>query len=79
MTRAAAALLSIFGSLFPAILLIIVSALYDNKLPNVVMVIAIALFVVVALTIRIYFTAWYARDKGRSGALGWLAIFGILG
>lgn len=35
--------------------------------------------VIAALFIRVYFAMWYARNKGRSSALGLFALFGFLG
>jgi hypothetical protein len=79
MTRTIAALLSIFGPLVPAILLALVFAFFVNEPTDAFSAFAALLFVTAALTIRVYFAAWYARDKGRSGALGFFALFGLLG
>src|SRR5215212_86479 len=79
MTRTAAVLLSFFGPAFPLILLLLFFALFDNEPPAVVMMISMAVFVIAALFIRLYFAMWYARDKGRHSALGLLALFGLLG
>lgn len=79
MTRTAAMLLSIFGPLFPAFLLVLVFAFFDNDPPAWAAVVSIGLFVIATLAIRVYFAMWYARDKGRSSALGWMALFGLLG
>src|SRR5215212_10039774 len=79
MTRTAAVLLSFFGPAFPLILLLLFFALFDNEPPAVVMVISMAIFVIAALFMRLYFAMWYARDKGRHSALGLLALFGLLG
>ena len=79
MTRTAAALLSMFGPLFPAILIVLFFAFFDNKPPTWLGATGVVVMVIAALSMRIYFGVWYARDKGRSGALGLMALFGLLG
>ena len=79
MTRAFAILLSYFGSALPLAVFLLFFAFFDNELPDAVGAIGMILFVIAALTIRVYFAAWYARDKGRSGALGLMSLFGLLG
>ncbi|HYI12594.1 MAG TPA: hypothetical protein VEK57_26320 [Thermoanaerobaculia bacterium] len=79
MTRIAAILLSFFGPIVPGILLLLFLASFDNEPPTVVTVGAFVLAILAALGIRVHFAMWYARDKGRSSALGLLALFGLLG
>lgn len=79
MTRMGAILISYFGPVVPAMLLLLVFSAFDSEPPGIVMVAAGALVVIAALFIRVYFAMWYAWDKGRSGALGFLALFGLLG
>ena len=79
MTRMTAALLSMFGPIVPGILFILFFAFFDDEPPTWLAVAGIILLVVTALTVRVYFAMWYARDKGRSSALGLLALFGLLG
>ena len=79
MTRMADLLISYFGPVVPGILLLLFFAAFDSEPPAVVMVAGAVIFVIAALVIRIYFATWYARDKGRSSALGLLALFGWLG
>ena len=61
------------------ILLLLFFAALDNEPPTAVTVAAVAVFAIAALFIRVHFAMWYARDKGRSSALGLLALFGLLG
>lgn len=79
MTRTVALFLSFFGPAFPGILLLLFFAAFDNEPPTAVVVASVAIFVIGALFMRVYFAMWYARDKGRSSALGLLALFGLLG
>lgn len=79
MTRIAAVLLSYFGPVVPAVLLLLFFAAFDSEPPVVVIVASVVLVVAAALFIRLYFAMWYARAKGRSGALGLLALFGLFG
>jgi hypothetical protein len=78
MTRTVAMLLSYFGSAIPLAIVLLFFAVFDN-LPTLIATSAAVAFVLAALFIRIYFAAWYARDKDRSGALGLLALFGWIG
>lgn len=79
MTRIAAVLLSFFGPALPLILILLFFAALDGEPPRAVTATAVVIFVIAALFIRVYFAMWYARDKGRSSALGLLALFGLLG
>ncbi|HEV7764632.1 MAG TPA: hypothetical protein VGQ76_06500 [Thermoanaerobaculia bacterium] len=79
MTRIGAVLLSYFGPVLPGVLLLLFFAAFDSEPPTIVMVAAAVLVVIAALFIRLYFAMWYVRDKGRNGALGFLALFGLLG
>ena len=54
-------------------------AAFDNEPPTFVMVTSVVVVVLAAFFIRVYFAIWYARDKGRSSALGLLALFGLVG
>lgn len=79
MTRTSAVLISFFGPIVPGMLLLLFFAALDREPPLAVTIAGVTVFVIAALFIRIYFAVWYARDKGRSGALGLLALFGLLG
>jgi len=79
MTRIAAAVLSMFGPVLLSSLLVLFFVALDHKPPTVVGMIGVGLLVIGALTMRVYFAIWYVRDKGRSSALGLIALFGLLG
>ncbi len=78
MTRIRAILLSHFGPLIPAFVILLFFAALDEP-SNVLVGVGVAIYVSAAVFLRIYFAVWYARDKGRSGALGLFALFGVLG
>jgi intracellular septation protein A len=79
MTRTAAICLSFLGPLVPMILIFLFFSTFDRVIPTGVDVAGAIILVASVVFIRIYFAAWYARDKGRSGALGLLSLFGLLG
>jgi heme/copper-type cytochrome/quinol oxidase subunit 3 len=79
MTRIRALILSYYGPTLPAVFLLLLLAPLNSEPPTIVIVLAAALMATSAVFIRVYFAMWYARQKGRSSALGWLALFGFLG
>lgn len=72
-------LLSLSGTLLSVILLVLFFTVFGNDAPAAGSVAGGVLFIAAAFAIRVYFAMWYARDKGRSSALGFMALFGVLG
>jgi len=79
MTRTYAALLFFFGPALALIPLLLFFASLDREPPTVVTASSIVVFLIAALSIRVYCGTWYARDKNRHPAWGLLALFGLLG
>ncbi len=79
LNRTTASLLSIIGSAFFAAPPFIIAALFQQKGVDWPMIPLAIIAVIIFLSSRIYFAAWYVRDKHRHVAWSLASIFGIWG